>query len=75
MSHAWPITLTIANGKVVSFSEDGVRFDVWYTKITPTVLTFGDEIHYSATLTWGGEKAASVTLHGRLGSETGSLTK
>jgi hypothetical protein len=75
VSQPWPVSVTIANGKVVNFSEDGVPFDVEYAKITPTMVTFGDQIHYSATLTWAGEKAASVTLHGRHGFQTGSLTK
>jgi len=73
--HPWPISVTISQGKVVSFSEKGVSLDVRYTRITPTTVTFGDQVHYGAKLTRTGEATASASVHGRHGFETGSLTK
>jgi hypothetical protein len=74
-AHPWPISITISNGKVVSFSEGGASFDIRYTKITPTAVSFGDQRHYSIKLTKTGDATASARVYGRLGYETGSLTK
>jgi len=71
----WPISVSIANGKVVSFTEEGVPFDVQYTKITQDVVFFGDQAHYSMKLIKTGDTTASAKVHGRHGVGTGSLTK
>ncbi len=74
-ANPWPISVTISNGKVVSFSEKGAPFHVRYTQITPTTVSFGDRNHYSMRLTRTGEATASARVYGRHGYETGSLTK
>ena len=73
--HPWPITVTISQGKVVKYVENGASFDVKFTNITPSTVSFGDQDHYSVTLTKTGETTVSATVHGRHGFGTGSLTK
>jgi hypothetical protein len=74
-SPAWPISITISQGNVVSFSEKGVPVDVRYAKITPSTVYFGDKDHYSTKLTKTGDATASVRVHGRHGFATGSVAK
>lgn len=71
----WPISITIAQGKVVNFMENGAAFDVKFTKITPTTVLFGDEDHYSMKLIKTGDTTASARVHGRHGFGHGSITK
>ncbi len=74
-AHPWPVSITISNGKVVSFSEGGAPFGIRYSKITPSTVSFGDQNHYIMKLTRTGDATASASVHGRHGYETGSLTK
>jgi hypothetical protein len=71
----WPISITISQGKVSSFSERGVPLGIRYTKITPTALYFGDQAHYSTMLIKTGDATASARIHGRHGFVTGALTR
>ena len=71
----WPVSVSITNGKVVSFTEAGVPFGVKYTKVTPDTVFFGDQVHYSIKLIKTGETTASAKVHGRHGVGTFSLTK
>ena len=71
----WPISVSITNGKVVSFTEGGVAFNVQYTKITADAVLFGDQAHYSMKLIKTGDTTASAKVHGRHGVGTASLTK
>ena len=75
MSQTWPISVTISQAKVVSFSEKGVPLAVRYSKITPTMVTFGDQTHYATQLVRTGDRTASMTIRGRHGVETGFLQK
>src|ERR1700722_7804626 len=54
----WPVSVSITNGKVVSFTEAGVPFGVQYTKVTPDMVFFGDQTHYSIKLIKNGESKA-----------------
>jgi hypothetical protein len=72
---AWPISITISQGNVVSFSEKGVPVNIRYAKITPSTVYFGDKDHYSTKLTKTGDATASVRVHGRHGFATGSDAK
>ena len=45
-SRPWPISVTISQAKVVSFSEKGVPLEVSYSKINPSKITFGDQVNY-----------------------------
>jgi hypothetical protein len=74
-NHPWPISISIANGKVVGFTEKGAVFDVQFTKVTPTSVAFGDKTNYTVTLTRTGDTTASAKVHGRHGSGTAILTK
>lgn len=71
----WPISVTIAQGKVVNFIENGAAFDVQFTKITPTMVVFGDPLHYSMKLIKTGDTTAAVKIHGRHGYGSGALSK
>jgi hypothetical protein len=71
----WPVSVSITNGKVVSFTEAGVPFGVQYTKVTPDMVFFGDQTHYSIKLIKTGDTTASAKVHGRHGIGTFSLTK
>jgi hypothetical protein len=71
----WPISVSITNGKVVSFTEAGVPFGVQYTKVTPDTVFFGDQAHYSIKLFKTSDTTASAKVHGRHGVGTFSLTK
>ena len=74
-NHPWPISVSIANGKVVGFTERGASFDVRFAKVTPTSVVFGDKANYTVTLTKTGDTTASAKVHGRHGSGTALLTK
>jgi hypothetical protein len=74
-NHPWPISVSIAKGKVVVFTEKGASFDVRFAKITPTSVVFGDEANYTVTLTKTGDTTASAKVRGRRGSGTALLTK
>ena len=71
----WPVSVSITNGKVVSFTEAGVPFSVQYTKVTPDMVFFGDQTHYSIKLIKTGVTTASAKVHGRHGIGMFSLTK
>lgn len=71
----WPISVSITNGKVVSFTEAGVPFGVQYTKVTPDTVCFGDQAHYSIKLFKTSDTTAYAKVHGRHGVGTFSLTK
>ena len=70
-----PITITIAQDKVVSYAVKGVPFDIQYSKVTPTVVSFGDRDHYFMKITRTGDATASALVHGRLGYGSASLVK
>jgi hypothetical protein len=71
----WAISVSITNGKVVSFTEAGVPFGVQYTKVTPDTVCFGDQTHYSIKLFKASDTTAYAKVHGRHGVGTFSLTK
>jgi len=71
----WPISVTISQGKVVGFLEKGTPLSVRFTKMTPTTVTFGDELNYSTKLVRTGDATASAKVFGRHGVETGALAK
>jgi hypothetical protein len=70
--HAAPIQLSIAGGKVVSYTLQGSPFDVQFSSITPTTVSFGDHDHYFVKLKRTGDTTAMGKIHGRIG--TGALT-
>jgi len=74
-NHPWPISVLIANGKVVGFTEKGASFGIQFSKITPTAVVFRDKAHYTMTLARTGDMTASAKVHGRHGSGTVLLTK
>jgi hypothetical protein len=74
-NHPWPISVSIANGKVVGFTEKGASFDVVFAKVTPTSVVFGDKTNYTVSLIKTGDTTASAKVHGRRGSGTALLTK
>jgi hypothetical protein len=70
--HAAPIQLSISDGKVVSYTLEGSPFNVQYSSITPTSVSFGDHDHYFVKLKRTGDTTAMGKIHGRIG--TGALT-
>jgi hypothetical protein len=73
--HAAPIKLAIVDGKVVSYSLEGSSFDIQYSDVTPTTVSFGDHDHYFVKLKRTGDATASGKVHGRLGTGVVSLTR
>jgi hypothetical protein len=70
-----PIAVTIAGDKVVSYTIEGAPFDIQYSDVTPTKVSFGDRDHYFMKLTKTGDATASAIVHGRLGYGMASLAK
>ena len=71
----WPVTVVIAGGKVVSFTEKGVAFDVSFSKVKSNAMIFGDRSNYEVKLKKTGADAAAGELHGRLGAGPAQLTR
>src|ERR1700733_9416753 len=63
-TYPWPVSITISQGKVPGFSEQGGPFDVRCTKITLSSIYFGQRTHCSTILTKIGDATASVRVHG-----------
>lgn len=74
-SDPWPIVVTIAHGKVASYTEKGAPFDIQFSKVTPTTVFFGDRDHYSVKLVRTGDTTAAARIHGRIGYGHFALTK
>jgi hypothetical protein len=70
-----PIAVTIAGDKVVSYTIQGAAFDIQYSEVTPTKVSFGDRDHYFMKLTKTGDTTAAAIVHGRLGYGLASLAK
>jgi hypothetical protein len=73
--HVAPIEIAIANGKVVSYTLSGAPFEVQYSRVTPTKVSFGDRDHYYVSLKRTSEATASGQVRGRLGVGALSLTR
>jgi hypothetical protein len=71
----WPVTVVIAGGKVVSFTERGVAFGVSFSKVKPNAVVFGDKVNYQVKLKKTGADAAAGEVHGRLGAGPAQLTR
>jgi hypothetical protein len=71
----WPVTIVIAKGKVIGFSEKGVPFEVRFSKATANGLVFGDGSNYQVELSKSGADAVSAQVHGRLGTGPARLTR
>jgi hypothetical protein len=69
------ITITIAQGKVVSYTVRGAPYDIQYSKLTPDAVSFGDKDNYFMKLKKTSDTTAMAKVHGRLGSGVASLTK
>jgi hypothetical protein len=74
-ANPWPMSITITQGKVVSYTLKGTRFDVQYSKISPTTVSFGDRDNYVVKLRKTGDATASARTHGHISNGTASLTK
>jgi hypothetical protein len=70
-----PISISIANDKVVSYTVGGAPFDIQYSRVTPTSVSFGDHDHYFMKLRKTSDATASGRVHGRIGTGLVSLTK
>lgn len=75
LEHVSPLTLTIADNKVVSYSIEGAPVVVQYAKATPTTFSFGDRDHFSMKLTRTGDTTATARGHGRNGYGHGVFAK
>ena len=69
------IAVKIADGKVVSYAIEGAAFDVQYSAVTPTSVSFGDWDHYAVKLTRTSDTTAWELARGRDGYGSASLTK
>jgi hypothetical protein len=70
-----PIAVTIESGKVVSYTIRGAAFDIQYSNVTPSKVSFGDRDHYFMKLTKTGDATATARVHGRLGYGSASLAR
>jgi len=70
-----PISITIAGDKVASYTVRGAPFNIQYSKVTPTTVSFGDRDHYAVKLTKTSDTTASARAHGRNGYAHALLTK
>ncbi|HXW19883.1 MAG TPA: hypothetical protein VEK35_05210 [Roseiarcus sp.] len=70
-----PISISIANDKVVSYTIGGAPLDIEYSRVTPTSISFGDHDHYFMKLKRTSDTTASGRVHGRIGYGLVSLTK
>ncbi len=71
----WPVTITIAGGKVVSFVERGVLVGARYSKVTPDHVKFGDRNVYTVVIDRFGATTAGASMQGRHGSGKAMLTR
>jgi hypothetical protein len=69
------IAITIAQGKVVSYTVRGAPYDIQYSKLTAATVSFGDRDNYFMKLKKTSDTTAMAKVHGRLGSGVASLTK
>jgi hypothetical protein len=70
-----PVSVSISDGKVVGYTFQGASYDVQYSKVTPTTVSFGDRDHYAVKLIKTGQATASEMVHGRSGYRKASLTR
>jgi hypothetical protein len=70
-----PISILIAKDKVVGYTVRGAPFDIQYSRVTPTSVSFGDREHYSMKLKKTSDATASGQVHGRIGYGAVSLSK
>jgi hypothetical protein len=70
-----PISISIAHNEVVAYTIGGAPFDIQYSRVTPTSVSFGDRDHYFVELDKTGEASAMGRIHGRIGDGSVSLTK
>jgi hypothetical protein len=71
----WPISISVAEGKVVTYTLRGVAFPVRFSEVTPTKISFGDRDHYLITLRKTGDRTASGQARGRRGEGPVSINK
>jgi hypothetical protein len=71
----WPVSITIANGKVASYIVKGAPFDIQYSSVDPTGVTFGDRDNYVMKITKTSDATAAAKIHGRHGSARAVLTR
>jgi Rieske Fe-S protein len=70
-----PIAISIAHGQVVSYTLRGSPFQIQYSSVTPTSVSFGDRDHYFVKLEKTGDATASGRVHGRLGEGNFQITR
>jgi hypothetical protein len=70
-----PISISIVQDKVVSYTLGGAPFDIQYSRVTPTSVSFGDRDHYFMKLRKTSDRTASGKVHGRIGYGVFSLTR
>jgi hypothetical protein len=70
-----PISILIAKDKVVSYTVRGAPFDIQFSRVTPTSVSFGDHEHYFMKLKKTSDATASGQVHGRIGYGAVSLSK
>lgn len=71
----WPVSISIADGKVVNYTLKGVSFPVGFSEVTSTKISFGDHDNYMITLRKTGDRTASGQARGRKGEGPVSIIK
>ena len=71
-----PVSITIANGKVVSYAiRGGQPFDIGYSQIDRRSVAFGDHTNFDVKITRVGSTTAAGVAHSPLGDGSATLTK
>ena len=69
------ISVTIVEDRIVAYAFREAPLKIDYSKVTPTMASFGDHDHYSVKLTKTGDASASARYHGRRGYAMATLTR
>jgi hypothetical protein len=70
-----PVSVSISDGKVISYTIGGSAYDVQYSRVTLRGVSFGDRDNYAVSLVRTGDDTASEMVHGRNGYRNAALTK
>jgi hypothetical protein len=70
-----PIAISIVHGHVVSYTLRGSPFEIRYSSVTPTSVSFGDRDNYFVSIEKTGDATASGMVRGRLGEGKFRITR
>ena len=76
LNNSEPVSVTIAGGKVVGYViRGGTPFDIQYSNVTVTSVSFGDHDNFTVKITKTSDRTAVGVAHSPLGEGSAPLTK